>query len=187
MINKKTRKNKGFTIIETLIAVLIMTISITSLMTVVTSSLFAAKYTRDKVTATYLLQETVDYIRNDRDTSVFLQRETTTDDAWNSFKQKYANCTEFSTYSCYIDVVSSAGIKTLSSCNLNNTDCNLYYNKDATGAFYNYNNDGEKSNYKRRIVVKTPNPDEMDVEVIVSWMNGGLPKSMSLKTSLLNW
>lgn len=182
---KKENSMRGFTLIETMVAVFIMAISITSLITVVTSSLFAAKYTRDKITATYLLQEAVDYIRNDRDTSVFLQRTETTEEAWSSFKLKYNNCTANTNSTCYLDVLKAAG-QALPNCNMDGTDCNLLYDKDTDGSFYNYET-GVKTGFKRQIIVTIPNPDEMNVEVIVSWKNGELTKSMSLKTSLLNW
>jgi prepilin-type N-terminal cleavage/methylation domain-containing protein len=188
MINqeKKINKKSGFTLIETLVAVFIMTVSITSLMTVVTSSLFAARYTRDKVTATYLAQEAIDYIRNDRDTTVFLQQNLNNQEAWDLFTQKYSKCTDDPQNGCYLDVSNEDEITVLPTCNLAEDNCNFYFNKDGTNSFYNYNNEGVKTSFKRKIVVNTTN-EQMEAQVIISWLNGGTTRTVSLKTSLMNW
>lgn len=182
----------GFTLVETMVAVLILTITIVSLMTVVANSLFAARYARDEITASYLLQEAIDYIRNDRDSSVFLQTGVDVVAPWNAFVAKYALCnaTANEYYGCYIDVSSGIGQAagaTLSACPT--TECALYYDAAATnGVFYNYNSTGVKTSFKRQILV-VPNVanDGIDVTVTVSWKNGGLTKTRSLTTTLMNW
>lgn len=67
---KKTEysKNKfGFTIVETLVAISILTIALTGPLSIVAQSLRASFYSRDQVTAYYLAQEAIEYIRNTRD------------------------------------------------------------------------------------------------------------------------
>ena len=194
MINNIYKKNnKGFTLVETMVAVLILTITIVSLMTVVANSLFAARYARDEITASYLLQEAIDYIRNDRDSSVFLQTGVDVVGPWNTFVAKYALCNAQANeyYGCYIDVSSGIGQAvgaTLGACST--TECALYYHADSTGGvFYNYNaTGGVKTSFKRQILV-VPNVanDGIDVTVTVSWKNGGLTKTRSLDTTLMNW
>jgi type II secretory pathway pseudopilin PulG len=75
--DNKTRKTKnkksfagrqaGFTIIETLVAVLILTLSITGPMVFVNSSLRSAFLSRDQITAFYLAQDAIETIKNIRD------------------------------------------------------------------------------------------------------------------------
>lgn len=183
---KKINKKSGFTLIETLVAVFIMTLSITSLMTVVTSSLFAAKYTRDKVTATYLAQEAIDYIRNDRDTTVFLQQDNSNQVAWEIFTKKYEKCQGDSNQVCYLDVPNAGNEEVLPTCNIDGNNCNFYFNKDGRDSFYGYNHEGKLTTFKRKIVVKTSS-EQMEVFVTVYWLNGGTSREISLKTSLMNW
>src|SRR5574343_579243 len=89
----KDIKNKhgGFTLVEALTAIFILTFVVVGLMTVVSDSLFATKYAKDEITANYLLQEAIDYVRNDRDTRVFLNTTKGMDEAWSAFYQTYAN------------------------------------------------------------------------------------------------
>jgi type II secretory pathway pseudopilin PulG len=192
MINQKIKKNTGFTLVETMFAVFILTSTIVGLMTVVSNSLFAARYARDEITVNYLLQEVVDYIRNDRDTTVFLGSVGT----WESFFAKYNVSCSSQVGGCYFDVLSVINPK---SCDSFGPSCPyLYYDgnagateNDAT-TFYvtddGINQNKTKTNFRRKIVVEqNANLDEIDVTVTVDWLNGGLPMTRSLKTSFLKW
>jgi type II secretory pathway pseudopilin PulG len=190
MTIKMLQKNKGFTLIETMFAVLILTFAITSMMSIVASNLFAARYAKDETTANYLLQEVVDYIRNDRDTTVFLGSGAgSTTALWNSFYAKYSNCTS-DTKGCYFDVFNSS---TPTMCL--STGCPpLYYDANASTTPFYVSESGStsgllKTNFRRKIVVKqnVSNLDEIDVTVTVDWKNGGLPISRSLTASFVNW
>lgn len=192
---KNKKNNKGFTLVEAMFAVFLLTFSITSLMSIVANSLFSARYARDEITANYLSQEVVDFVRNNRDTTVFLG----TDPAkvgWATFKQKYIAC-ETTENGCSIDV--RDGTQSLTVCNESATSGELkcpylYYNKNATGTTPFYTNDDKsgnigkaKTNFKRKLLFKEIGEDEIEVTVTIEWKNGGVLKSRSLKTNLLNW
>lgn len=210
MINKKTDKkgtrfiksysiylkrspehSRGFTLVETLVAVFILTISIASFMSVVTSGLFAAKYARDEITSNYLLQEAVDFIRNDRDTSVILQSNVSSDQAWSNFLDKYSICNA-SSNGCYINVLDNPAVPKL--CNESvsgEPKCPyLYYDKEAHDhVFYTHDTTTTgvvKTRFIRKLVVES-GAEEMKVTVTVSWKNGSLTKNRTLKTSLMKW
>ena len=61
------QKNKAFTLIETLVAISIFTMSILGLMSILASSISNTTYAKQKMTATYLAQEGIEYARNKRD------------------------------------------------------------------------------------------------------------------------
>ena len=179
-------------------AIYILTFTIVGLMTVVANSLFAARYAKDEITANYLLQEAVDYVRNDRDSVVFLGSGSgTTAENWNNFFVKYSNCS--APNGCYFDVLTPSVIKSCPYSSTGNGCPFLYYDAGAkTTPFYtnddNLGNSGEggisklKTNFQRKIIVKkNNNPNEIDVTVTVSWKNGGMSVARSLSTSLMNW
>lgn len=178
MINKQIKNNKGFTLVETMFAVLILTFTIVGLMSIVADSLFQARYAKDEITVNYLLQEAVDYIRNDRDSTVFLGGET-----WNTFFDKYNIC---SGNGCYFDILATPVI--IKSCPSDGCQF-LYYNGNATSSpFYNYDNSGVVTNFQRKIIVQqNASTGEIDVTVTIDWKNGGLSATRSLNTSLLKW
>ncbi len=188
------KKENGFTLVESLTAIFILTLSIVGLMGVVSSSLFAARYGRDEITANFLLQEVVDYIRNDRDSSVFLSSTVgSTETLWTNFYNKYTNC--FSNDGCTIDVLEDMTSTSPVSCPA--LGCpNLYYKASPTGteSFYK-TDDGSgmtgytKTNFKRKIVVKqdTLDPNQINVKVTIDWKNGNLTKKRELSSTITRW
>lgn len=189
LLNYKKINNKGFTLVETMVAVLILSLIIVNLMTVVSNTIFSAQYGRDQITANYLAQEVIDAIRNNRDTLVFLSDPVSIDEEWNNFVKPYVdNCTD---YGCYFDVIKIIENNTP----MQSEDYDrgqLYFNKDATNTPFYTVDDGEnfgkvKTDFNRKITVKLNNNDELIVNVVVTWKNGNLDKSISLKTSILKW
>ncbi|MFA6251133.1 MAG: prepilin-type N-terminal cleavage/methylation domain-containing protein [Candidatus Paceibacterota bacterium] len=189
--NYRQNKTRGFTLIEALFAVFILTLTITSFMGIVAQSLFSARYARDEITASYLLQEVVDYIRNDRDTSVILKSGDSKAN-WEVFVKRYEeNCSAVnSPNGCYFDVlIMNAGDQPQ---RCEEDSCYLYYNDNPEGkdVFYNHEGKGEITSFQRHIFVdrSDKNPeDEISIRVIMNWKNGGLVKTKSLEASLLRW
>lgn len=66
---KRISKQGGFTLLETLVAIFILVLSITGPMVFAQSSLRAAFQSRDQITAFYLAQDVIEFIKNKRDTN----------------------------------------------------------------------------------------------------------------------
>ena len=192
---------RGFTLIETMVAVLILSTSVVSLLALTTGSLFAARYANNEITANYLMQEAVDYIRNSRDSIAFQQRVLGDNPSvsWSAFLNRYGDGISSSCYStdgCYIEVMSSDQPNAIQPCisavTFGSSKCPvLNYDEAATNkSFYTYGSNGAPSKFKRKIYMqKSPtNPNnEVYVTVTIEWLNGNLLRTRSLSTSLLDW
>ena len=64
------KKNSGFTLIETLVAISLLSVSIVAPMALASQSLAAAYYARDQITAYHLAQEAIEAMRSIRDRQI---------------------------------------------------------------------------------------------------------------------
>jgi len=185
----RLKNNKGFTLVEALFAVAVLTFTITILMTIISNSLFSIRYSKDEITVNYLLQEVVDYIRNDRDTFVFLEGNT-----WEDFYSRYQKCS--SDNGCYFSVTDNNLPEDISSCS--DSGCPIMYYDDEVsyGSYYDYysttlygGETNKATSFKRKITVKEnqENNDEIIITVVVDWLNGGVNVERSLSNSITNW
>ncbi len=82
------QKNKAFTLVETLVAISIFTVSILGLISVLASGISDIGYAKKKITATYLAQEGIEYTRNFRDNSVLFDLNGV-DNGWGEFENNF--------------------------------------------------------------------------------------------------
>lgn len=168
----KIKKNEGFTIVEAIIAVFILSISISAMLGLTASSINSARYANNEISANYLLQEAIDSIRNSRDTIVFQQG-----GSWLlSFLGGYRNCF----YSMSPD---GCNISTDSFNPASPTVCKV---SDDT-ACSSVEIGGDVSKFKRQIKMVQKSPDEVEITVEVEYPYGTTTKTRSLKMNLLNW
>lgn len=177
----KIKYKKGFTLIESMVAILIISIALAALISLISSSLFISRYNKNEITANYLLQEVMDFIKNERDTIVFQQVE---GGGWGAFIIKYDFC--FKEGGCKIEVYNGS----ISSCKEEKDGlCEdvLLYNENGENNFYGYDNEGTEEGGFRRTIKMTEEEDSLNIEVTIKWKNGNVDKTRSLSTSLMNW
>jgi prepilin-type N-terminal cleavage/methylation domain-containing protein len=189
--------SKGFTLIETMVAVFIIAMITTSLLGVIATSLYNFRYAKNEMIATYLLQEAADYIRNHRDTEI-LRTPANSVTGWESFIGKYSNKGCTTSPGCKIDTTKDFEDDFVSQCP-SDDDCGYFYfnpNPEPSSGnyFYSYDTAGTITNFQRKIIVGyavstigIDQNDEIWVEVKVDWMNGNLPRTKTLRFSLLRW
>lgn len=171
----------GFTLIETLIAILILTLTLNAFFTLISNSIFSAQYARNKITANYLAQEAIDYIRNDRDSIAFQNND------WDGFIQKYDKC--LTEEGCYFDVLEDP----VQPKYCQTSSCQTFYYNSNSGSssiknYYTYTTTLVETPFERRIIMTKSNLDqEIDITVKVKWLNGKTAHTKILTTSLLNW
>jgi len=78
---QKNKTNNGFSLVETLVAISIFSLSILGLMSVLASGISNTNYAKQKIVASYLAQEGIEYVRNMRDNAVLYPSGT----GWTNF------------------------------------------------------------------------------------------------------
>jgi Tfp pilus assembly protein PilV len=176
---KNYKTKKGFTLVEALVAISIFSVSILGLMSVLASSISDTSYAKQKVTASYLAQEGIEYLRNMRDTAV-LYNGTDAQTGWDAFRASAVGAC--GTAGCYI-----ADNRTLLACGVSCSSPLLY---DSTSGKYNYTS-GNNSGFTRKVIV-TPVTvggvvNDLKVSSTVSWAQGSGAYNITFSEDLFNW
>ncbi|MDQ3076942.1 MAG: type II secretion system GspH family protein [bacterium] len=157
---------KGFTLIEALVAVTMLSLVIASVMGLAQASIAGNTYAQAQVTANYLAGEAIEYIRNKRDNQ-FLQYPTQI----QSIPSVWLDTIEDSCFSTGCDVdtqntnINNGFIVCQGVCDPLNFDSLI-----DTG-FYQHQT-GNPSNFRRTITIENINDYEIAVRVVISSDSG---------------
>ncbi len=186
----------GFTLVETLVAVSLLSIAITAPMSLTSKSLTTAYYARDQVTAFHLAQEAVETIRHVRDNNILKNA--------------------FGTYAPILEGIPATDGSPFVVDTRNNamTLCTdtVAYPPDgcpplsSDGSLYGYPIGGEQtctsgvvsgtggcwgaSNFTRTVRTLagiSGNPDEIRISVDVAWKTGSLTPHFTISENLYRW
>ncbi len=182
------QKNTAFTLVETLVALSIFTVSVLALLVILTQGISDTGYAKKKILATYLNQEGVEYIRNIRDTFVLYSGGSQT--GWNGLNTKLINASCQTNNGCYFDDQNlnysnpsqpMAGI-TMNACG---SSCPALLYEGTTGK-YGYLS-GINSGFIRKIQVVPISANETKVFSTIYWTQGSGGYNITFSESLFNW
>lgn len=183
MINKIKQQVRGFTLVETLVAVLLLSVAIAGPLTVASRALNAALVAKDQIVAYYLAQDALEYIRFRRDSNCLAVGASTP--CKDSAGQWLSGLNECTSGSCTIDTA----LNSLASCiHTSSSSCDkLYYSSSLKRYTHDINDTG--TSYKRVITISDMVADQAAlVTVSVYWRNNTLnERSVVLKDYLFNW
>ena len=186
--------SRGFTLVETLVAISIFSMSILGLMSILASGISDTNYAKQKMTASYLAQEGIEYIRNMRDTYV-LYDPTDSQTGWISFNSKLTSAPALCSAGngCYFDDRNLDYTNHSQQTWKNNliiiacvSSCpHLFY--DSNTGKYGYAS-GVSSGFTRKIqIIPTTSPDEIKVSSTVFWTQGSGNYNITFSENLFNW
>jgi prepilin-type N-terminal cleavage/methylation domain-containing protein len=188
---------RGFTLVETLVAISIFSISILGLLSVLASGITSTTYAKNKIIAGYLAQEGIEYVRNMRDTFVLYDYDSNGNPiGWASFINKITPCE--TTKGCFFDdssvpfsIPSNMAMKnlTLNPCSSATCPNGLLLYNSSTGE-YGYANNGTSSGFVRKVwmIPNNLNPsNEIQIFSVVSWTQGSGNYNITFSENLFNW
>jgi len=177
-IKYKLQTKQGFTLLETLIALSIFSITIVSLIVFISDGVANAKFTKNKLTAYYLAQEGIELIRNVRDTNII------TGGTWNDFAGSGGIVDVCKEDGCLMDYTLSSPQPCTGNCP------GLKYDNSSSGlGFYDYSLTFA-SPFTRTILVEPVNSSfdhEIRITSKVSWVQGRDPKEVIVSENLFDW
>lgn len=184
-------KPKGFTLIETLIAVLLLTLAVGGPLTIASKGLTSTRMAKDQFVAFYLAQDAVEYVRYLRDTACLNSYVSSgsTDCADNVWLSNLTTCVSLDgSTKCYFDSLASEPASP-TICTAGVCPTMLF---DSTRGKYNYVSGSiSDARFVRTISIKrTPSDaDEALLTVTVEWSNtpGALRVPITVQETLFRW
>jgi prepilin-type N-terminal cleavage/methylation domain-containing protein len=182
MKKNSTQYKKGFTLVETLVATMILAVSITALVNVVAQNVFTSGYIKNKFVAISLAQEGIELVRNIQDNALLAGQSGSTSETFTGtiFPSCYG-------VSCYID----AAQETLNPVICNGSCPPLQISPNG---YFNYSlGDSDNSLNERftRTIQIFPNANSeipsAHVTVTVEWLQGNALRNVSYETDIFLW
>lgn len=186
ILPEKIIRQKGFTLLETLVGISVLIVAITATFSAAQSGLSSSIESRDQIAAFYLAQEAVEMVRNVRDENS-LERINNSAVYWLAGIAETPSDPCYFGSSCTVDAVTN----TFSTCPSGPGSCgNLRQDTVATSPTYGmYGHDSTWSltNFNREISLSQNTADELNVAVTVEWTKGGVTKSFRISEIIRDW
>ena len=180
-MNRFSTTNKGFTLIETIVAIFILSLAMGALLTLAANGFYSVRYARNQIVADNLMQESLVFIRNNRDTAFRSGGD------WNTWRAGLSSC--FESNGCIVDVYTT-GAKFIA-CSTNCPYMSYYENQGIYGYTYNYPFSGEsyETSYVRTIkMTESPyDSNQITVTSTMRWLNGGASRTTAQSVVMTNW
>ncbi len=185
------QRSGGFTLIESLVAISIFSLAAVTLMISLGQGLSDTGYVKKKMTAEYLAQEGIEYVRNMRDTYALYTSPSSA--GWNNFN---SNLTDASACQgangCFFnadnlnfnDNTQPIIDVPLTACSSSSCPNGALLFNPNTGK---YGFSGSPSGFTRKITITQPGANETKVFSTVSWTQGSGTRSVTFSENLFNW
>ncbi|MEK7179019.1 MAG: hypothetical protein AAB727_02060 [Patescibacteria group bacterium] len=156
----------GFTLLESLVAITVVLLAVVGPLTIVSKNLSFARFARDQITAFYLAQEAVEFVRNTRDNNILSSQ---------SWLNGLSACVSGI---CMIDVPADA----VTSCG---GSCDPL--KISAAGLYGYTT-GNRTIFTREVAISEISGNrEATLDVTIRWEQGLLTRDFSIREHILNW
>ncbi|MBX4181432.1 prepilin-type N-terminal cleavage/methylation domain-containing protein [Candidatus Parcubacteria bacterium] len=169
------RSKKGFTVIESLVAIAILVAAITGAMAAVQSGLSSYTFSKDQIIAFYLAQEGFEQIRNIRDENHLSSRN------W------LYGVSVSSSDPCYFGNACTADGVTVTLARCSAIGSCPVLRQDPTTGFYGLNGAWPVTKFRREIILTSINDHEVAVTVTVDWAKGTVSRQFKARENLFNW
>ena len=184
-LNQKLKKESGFTLLEVIVAIFILTVGVGGSFVLIQQTLSASLTVQSRLIAAYLVQEGIEIVRNVRDNNWLEQRESLQDPplpVWNDGLDDCLppNCCE-ADYETDTPL-SYPPLTTVAGCSFDDLS---YLNINNEG-FYGYSG-STQTKFKRRIFIEQIDGSKIKVSVVVEWRERNKAHQVEVVEHITNW
>lgn len=164
------KQKNGFTLVETLVAIGVLTMALAGPLFLVQQSFMSAYFAKDQMIATALAQEGIEYVRAVRDGNYLSGR---------SWLSTISACTGGK---CTVDTVNNSLAACVGACSPLNFNKNTKdYNQAVTTSI------NSPTPFTRTITVTNISSNEIRVDSDVSWTDRNVNRNVTLSEFLMDW
>lgn len=168
--------SKGFTLIETLIAISILVLAVTGAFAAAQNGISSAIFSKDQIVAFYLAEEGVEGVRNVRDQNGLIGT------FWLDNLAQQAGDPCYVGHFCSVDSI----VNELQDCGTESGSC-PDLQQDPVNGFFGYNEEWDPTSFNREIRLIPVNDHEVIIEATVRWSKGLVSRSFTARESIFNW
>ncbi len=172
---KSRHKKKGFTLLETLVALSVLTFAVVGPLTLAFYSIRSAGLSQNQLTAFYLAQEALEYVKNQRDNNILANPPSA-----GGWLDKISRCEN--PRGCTVDIP----YNDIQTCPAATGCLKLRYSGD-TGFYHQNISFGAESLFTRIIKFVVVSSYEEKVSVTISWTERFGTKFFTLEENIFNW
>ncbi len=176
----KTKFIKGFTLVEMLVAVAILSLSIAGTFTAVQGGIQSSSIAKDQITAFWLAQEGMEFIKNIRD-------ENALHSVAGQSRNWLAGFSSVPTDPCYFGKTCTidSPLKQISTCSGGFGSC-PFLRQDSNTGLFGYISSWTVTNFQREIQFQNIAPNEVMVVINMIFTDRGKTTSFQVTESLFN-
>lgn len=180
----------GFTLVETLVALFIFSVSVIAVMSALSQGITSTSYAKNKMIAENLSQEGIEYFRNMRDTYMLYSDDKNV--GWNNFMDKLNNGSCIAE-GCYFDSdedhmqigqdmpITNIEVKLYDV----GGECSKLKYETSSGKYNCYS--GDATTFSRKIRIEQIDGDNIKIISEVTFSNGTNTGAISLSENLSKW
>ncbi|MCC7500558.1 prepilin-type N-terminal cleavage/methylation domain-containing protein [Candidatus Nomurabacteria bacterium] len=183
--------NRGFTLIEMLVSVLLLTLAIGGPLTISGKGLLVALVAKDQTIAFYLAQDAVEYVRYARDTNSLGGGNWLSGVGATNGVNLTPCISSTGATKCYLNTLGAGDVPTVPTACPSNVCSKLYYNNTTKNYTYTTTGGNTPSIFTRSIAIQNPvgaAANEAILSVTVSWSDiGNNIRSITVTETLFDW
>jgi prepilin-type N-terminal cleavage/methylation domain-containing protein len=178
-----TKKQEGFTLVETLVAISILLIVIVGPMSISSRTAKSSSFATEQIQAFYLAQEGLELAQKVRDDFLLQQFRTSAPNltSWTTFRTSSVYITCITSTGCGLNWSTSVdGLVESKACNSSANACNMFLFSDDRRSRLTHDSSGVETPFNRRIYFEVggvPGLDarrEVKVRSVVTWRTGSI-------------
>lgn len=176
-------QSRGFTLIETMVAITVLAIALVGPFVAVRSALTTSYIARDQLTASSLAQEGLEYIRSIRDNNYLASPQRSWTNGLTTFSCYGASPTGY----CIVDPTqgdvhsSATAVRACTSI----ATCKFLYLSSSN--LYNQQDEGTETKFKRTLQIREISATEIEITARVEWTTSGSAYSVTVVDIIRDW